>query len=223
MDILIPVGGVQNNEYRELRFALRSLEKHMQDIGELWIAGDCPDWLTNVNHIAMEDIPGNPNMSVQQKILAFCKDSGVLGDFLFTHDDILAVQDFSGAELPFYASEQGVGSLQNQLYFQVHTPIRYNRDMYQALFQNPDNNKVPSPRALYCNIYNAPATKIDEVILRVGPGVKPYSEQIKGAPFFSLNDRAAGKFEFMALMEELYPNPSRWELPAVVFDDDMSH
>lgn len=215
MDILIPVGGVQNNDYRELRFTLRSIEKHMKDIGKLYIAGDLPSWLVGVEHLKLDDIEGDERGSVQRKILGFCKVIDASEDFLFTHDDILAVKDFIGAELPFYASEEGRGSLQTQLYFQVHTPVRYNREMYAALFENPDNNKVASPRALYCNIYNAPATKINEVVLRVGPGVKPYSEQIKGAPFFSLNDRAAGKPEFMQLMAELYPEPSRWELPEV--------
>lgn len=214
MDIFIPLGGVQNNDYRELRFTLRSIEKHMQDIGRLFIAGDIPDWLVGVEHLKVDDIEGDARGSVQKKLLSFCKVEDATEDFLFTHDDILAVEDFIGSELPFYSSQEGTGSIHNPLYFQVHTPVRYNRKMYEALFENPDNNNAPSPRALYCNIYNAPAHKIDEVVLRVGAGVVPYSEQIKAAPFFSLNDRAAGKPQFLDFAERLYPQPSRWELPA---------
>lgn len=212
MDIFIPVGGVQNNDYRELRFSLRSIEKHMQDIGDLYIGGDCPDWLVGFKEIKVGDIAGDEKGSVQRKLMAFCNVIEATEDFLFTHDDILAVEDFSGSDLPFYSSQEGIGSLQNQLYFQVHTPVRYNREMYKKLFETQDIKSVASPRALYCNIYGAPATKIEEVVLRVGAGVKPFSEQIRVAPFFSLNDRAAGKPDFLALMEELYPNPSRWEL-----------
>lgn len=212
MDIFIPLGGVQNNDYRELRFTLRAIEKHMLDIGRVYMAGDLPEWLVGVEHLKVDDIEGDPNGSVQKKLLAFCKVMDADNDFLFLHDDTLACEDFIGSELPFYASQEGVGSIHNPLYFQVHTPVRYNREMYSTLFSNPDNNKVPSPRAFYLNYHNAPATKIDEVVLRVGPGVKPFSEQIKGAPFFSLNDRAAGKPEFMALMDEHYSTPSRWEL-----------
>lgn len=213
MDILIPVGGVQNNDYRELRYSLRSIEKHMLDIGRVFIAGDVPSWLVGVEELRVDDIEGDAVGSVQKKLEAFCKVEDATEDFLFTHDDILAVKDFSGADLPFYASQDGVGSLANPLYFQVHTPVRYNRKMYAELFANPDNNKVASPRALYCNFYKAPATKINEVVLRVGPGMKQFSEQIGDEAFFSLNDRAAGKNEFLALMADLYPTPSRWELP----------
>lgn len=185
----------------------------MLDIGRVFIAGDLPDWLVGVEHLKVDDIEGDAVGSVQKKLLSFCKVEDATDDFLFLHDDTLACEDFIGSELPFYAAQEGQGSIHNPLYFQVHTPVRYNREMYGGLFSNPDNNKVPSPRAFYLNYYQAPATKIDEVVLRVGPGVKSFEEQIEGAPFFSLNDRAAGKPEFLALMEKHYATPSRWELP----------
>ena len=212
MDVFIPLGGVQNNDYRELRYTLRAIEKHMSDVGRIFIAGNIPDWLVGVEELRIDDIVGDERGSVQKKLLAFCKVEDATEDFLFLHDDTLAVKNFSGAELPFYSVQEGVGSLSNPLYFQVHTPVRYNRKMYAELFANPDNNKVDSPRAFYCNFFRAPATKIEEVVLRVGAGVKPFSAQIGDAPFFSLNDRTAGKNEFLALMADLYPNPSRWEL-----------
>lgn len=213
MDILIPVGGPQNNDYRELRYTLRALDKHMTDIGRLFIAGHVPVWLINVTQVPWTTLSKSPVVDVQDKLLTFCDIEEATEDFLFCHDDILANADFSGAELPFYALQEGVGSFNNPLYFQVHTPIRYNREMYKALFSNPDSNKVPSPRAYYCNMYNAPATKTVDTVLRVGAGMKPYKEQIEGVPFYSLNDRAAGKPEFLAMMEELLPIPSRWESP----------
>jgi hypothetical protein len=212
MDIFIPVGGPQNNDYRELRYTLRSLEKHMLDLGTVYLAGDLPSWLTGVEILNILDIPNNPNRDVQNKLMFFCQQEEPTEDFLFCHDDTLANEDFTAEDLPFYCAQEGQGSIHNPLYFQVHTPVRYNRKYYSELFANPDNNKVASPRAFYLNYYQAPATKIDEVVLRVGAGVKPYHEQIAGAPFYSLNDRAAGKPEFEQMMADLFPEPSKYEL-----------
>lgn len=184
----------------------------MKDLGRVYIAGHVPDWLTNIEKVDVEDIIGNPAKDVQNKLLAFCDIEEATDDFIFAHDDTLANMDFEGDTLPFYASQEGQGSVLNPLYFQVHTPVRYSRKYYRELFSNPDNNKVPSPRAFFLNYYQAPATKIEEVVLRVGAGVKPYDEQIAGAPFYSLNDRAAGKPEFLALMDKLFPEPSKFEL-----------
>lgn len=211
MDVFIPVGGVQNNDYRELRFCLRAIERHMRDLGRVFLAGRLPDWLRDVEILDVEDVPDNPNESVQRKLLALCGDDRVTADFIFSHDDIYPVQDFRGEELPFYATSEGPSGMYQPRHFAVHTPVRYRREMYRQLFENAKGVPVPSPRNFYCNFFRAEGKKIEEVVLRIGEGARAPAEQIARAPFFTLNDRAAGKAECVAFLESLYPVPSRFE------------
>ena len=212
MDVFIPLGGPQNNNFLELRYTLRSLERYMIDLDRVFIAGERLDWLVGVEYLSVYDDFADPRGSVQKKLLAFCKVEDASDDFLFTHDDIIARVFFSGEKLPFFGNTSGVGSIVFPQDFSVHTPVRYNRKMYAELFSNPDNNKVDSPRSFYLNFYGAVAEKCDDVVLRLGhPNVSPEKDILR-APFFTLNDRVAGTDAFLSFMDSLFPDPSRFEV-----------
>ena len=61
MDIVIPLGTESRWHDNELRFTLRSIEKHLTGYRNVIIVGWCPPWVQNVVHIKKEDWAGKKN------------------------------------------------------------------------------------------------------------------------------------------------------------------
>jgi len=153
MDIVYPIGkGSRYNNF-ELRMSLRSLEKHLSNMGNVWIIGEKPDWIQNMNHIHKHDINTVPDRNMMEKLKLACETPEISEDFLMVHDDHYLLADFDADTLPYYYSEdltqyvtrrfdQGYGqraknSLQYltekklpTLYFDIHYPIRYNKKKF---------------------------------------------------------------------------------------------
>ena len=71
-DILIPLGTGSRHDNLELRYCLRSIEKHLKGVGNIFIVGEKPEWIKNVIHIPFKDNPNNWNRArnIYDKILA---------------------------------------------------------------------------------------------------------------------------------------------------------
>lgn len=71
-DVLIPLGQGSRHDNLELRYCLRSIEKHLTGVGNVWIVGERPEWLCNVVHVPCQDNPNNWNRAwnIWRKIMA---------------------------------------------------------------------------------------------------------------------------------------------------------
>jgi hypothetical protein len=124
-DILIPLmhdGSKYNN--LELRYCLRSIEKHLKDYGNIFIVGELPEWIQKetVIHIPFEDSIDNKQRAwnIYRKIiegitfsLQSIKLEGYFMDvkeekimlsdnFLFVNDDHYLLTDYIAGEFPYY-------------------------------------------------------------------------------------------------------------------------
>ena len=211
MDVVIPLGGPQNNAHNELRYTLRSIEKYMQDLGRVFVVGTLPEWLTNVEHIAVDDFCADPVKNVMQKIRAVCDDARVSADFLLAHDDTFALKDFSGDGFPFYANRKGRGGIGSGINFALHYPLPVNKEMWSKLFPLGVYPAGMSPRDFYCNFYGATATEIKENIIKAADTPEAISAALKGQPFGNVNDRAFGHPEFSTFIRSRFPERSAFE------------
>jgi hypothetical protein len=211
MDVFIPLGGKQNNDYLELRFALRSIERYMTDLDDVFIAGDIPSWVTETHRIDYLNPSSNERVDVHNKILSACLDDAITDDFLLWHDDFFAFKDFDGETLPFYSLDDGVGDFMFQKRFNVHYPVRYNKEMYSKLFTTQDISGISSPRNLYLNLYKAPCERISECIIMAGQPLEAIRTQLADVPFATVNDRAFSHEDFTTFMYERFPDKSRFE------------
>ena len=50
IDLAIPLGPTIDN-YEELRYVLRSAEKHLKGLRNVYVYGKCPNWVKDVNHV----------------------------------------------------------------------------------------------------------------------------------------------------------------------------
>lgn len=168
----------QNNE---LRFSLRSVEKHLKGFGNVWIIGEKADFLEGVNHIKMSDPSHCKETNIKEKIIRACREKNISDSFLFFNDDHFLNKDFIADAFPYYHSDklseavsnrnrkdQYSWALQNTFNvlmnnglqisnFDVHYPIVYNKDKFILSMNKYDWSSFPYydygfvVKSLYCN------------------------------------------------------------------------
>jgi hypothetical protein len=62
-------------KWQELKYSLRSIEKHFPFDFKVWLVGDLPEWITGVNYIPHKRCVGmqeNTTYDAIAKFLSFC-------------------------------------------------------------------------------------------------------------------------------------------------------
>ena len=153
VDIVVPLGAGSYWNNNELRFSLRSVEKHLSNVGKVWIIGDLPDWLQNVIHIPLHDSAGRPpDYNMMKKLARACQEVELSEDFLYMNDDHYLLSDFDANTFPNYyhgtiqeylkhRGLDGYGKRCNNtlkalngnptFYYDIHYPIRLNKELYR--------------------------------------------------------------------------------------------
>jgi hypothetical protein len=233
--IVIPLGTGSRWGDKELRYTLRSVEKHLSGYGDIFIIGECPNWLQNVVHIpATEgDKTYEKERNIWNKIMLAYQDERVSNDFLFMNDDHFLLQDYQAGKFPFYAygflsdyltrEDQYKNTLQNtfdqfgdNLYFDIHCPIVYNKaalTVMNELWSWPEKWGY-CIKTLYCifkaGVDGLQAEHIPDLKISEALPASRIRELISGRPWFSMNNRAReGSIE--TVLQELYPIPSKYE------------
>lgn len=121
MDILYIIGeNCSKCNYNELRYSLRSIEKYGKNIGRVFVAGYCPDFLSDeVIKIPVEQpYKYNPNendliltekhCNMLYTILYVIDNSDISEEFLVSMDDHIYIRDVDFDNYPFYVKKYGV-------------------------------------------------------------------------------------------------------------------
>jgi hypothetical protein len=159
-DVVYVLGTGSRWNDNELRFSLRSLEKNLKDFRNIYIVGECPEFLQNVIHVPAVDIfePAiNADGNIITKVLAACKCKELSDDFLFINDDHLVLQPVAAIDVPslhhgdmttfppdYWKLNYWRGRLkrtmevlrQNNyttLHFDCHTPIVFNKHIFPEI------------------------------------------------------------------------------------------
>ena len=234
--IVIPLGVGSRWNDTELRYCLRSVEKHLTGYGDVFIIGEKPSWLRNVVHIPFDE-GFNPQSyekerNIYKKVMTACNDGRVTDDFLFMNDDHFLLQDYEAMKFPYYC--QGWLSefmtvtdykttISNTiellwplghdcLYFDIHCPIVYNKARF-AWCLSADWSKYFGYciKTVYCNsVEGLKAIEYPDLkINEVYPADKIH-KFIAGRPWFSIGDQAR-QGGLLKVLQELYPNKSKYE------------
>lgn len=250
MDIIYALGSGSLWDNNEIRYSLRSVEKHLRNVGNVYIIGANPSFLKDFIHIDFQDKFGEAGIqkanNVKDKILLACEVKKLSNEFLFMADDHFLLQDHDCKTFPYYCHgdlepvaeaikkrspyDNYLKTYRNTIDFlnksgmptvdfNPHAPIRYKKKIFKEVM-----NAAPWDvkwglliKSIYCNSTNvSPVEFMGDVKIS-----RPYSyEQIKeiisDKPMFSIGDRGImnGRTVWQPLlqvMNELYPNPSRWE------------
>lgn len=129
MDILYIIGhNCSEIDYFELRCSLRSLEKYGKNISRIYVAGYCPDWLSDrvikVPHEQLFQIDHNPSTeeeTVQNLTIKHCNmldtllyavdNTDIGNEFLVSMDDHFYVRETDFDIYPFYRKRSCGGML----------------------------------------------------------------------------------------------------------------
>lgn len=235
-DLLIPVGGQSDwFDFYELMFALRSIEKYAPMVDRVFIIGKKPEWLNdNVVHLGFPDMnarAGLKDLNILEKILFACEESDISEDFIFSNDDIILLEPMT--ELPNYywgtvteyiqinpflnagykstmirtKAQLEFRNLQDK-FFDIHTPIFYNRQKFIDTF---DNHRLALGIK---SVYGNNITGIEVPLLDFKLKREYTQEQIEiksqGRKFMSFNHKALNT-EMKTYLQKLFPNKSKYE------------
>ena len=120
MDILYIVGnGNSHCKNQDLRYSLRSIDKYGKGIGRVFVAGYCPEWLSDevvkIPHTQPYDTVNKPFSSraglackfanVLSTILYVVDNSDIGEEFLLSMDDHFYTREVDFANYPFYSKD----------------------------------------------------------------------------------------------------------------------
>lgn len=228
MDILYVLGKGSIKGDIELRFSLRGIEKHLRDVGTVWIVGECPKWLQNVNYIPFHDDRNRPpDYNIMRKIEYFCERLEDPASFVFFNDDHYLLSEFTADDFPYFyqgslvdyvklRGPDGYGRrasntlkyLQaNDLptkYFDIHTPIVYNKEAFLKTVTNAVDWQTPDAfiiKSLYANSLKIEGTESKDFKINTLP---PPNCQI-----FSTFPHV--KSAIWRFLQEQFPDQSKYE------------
>lgn len=229
MDVVYTLGtGSKYNNF-ELKMSLRSIEKNLKGFDQVWIVGECPAWIKNVNHILHPDNHSIPDWNIADKITVYCNQPEGSEDFFFINDDHYLMHEFEVSEFPYYhagtlddyvkkRSNDGYGRrASNTLkhlksnglpskYFDIHYPIIYNKKIFIEIVSKLPWDATEDGfiiKSLYGNSIKAEGINVvidNKSTSTPQPNVKVYSSM----PFMK---KAIQRF----LLEQ-FPKKSRFEL-----------
>lgn len=202
-------GSLANN--LEILYSIRSLEKHMLDLVNIYVIGDEPLNVPGVEHIHAYDRTRDKWVNAYEKVIRACDVPQISEEFLLMNDDFFLTENMLGSEWPFYALKGSNGGSCGPLSFHVHCPVRVKKEWYKNMPFSCDQKACRSPRSFYANFYHAPPKFSDDFVLRVGHGMRPADVQISSWPCFTISDSAMLDPDFVLWLHERYPDPSRFE------------
>lgn len=234
--IVIPLGRGSRNNDLELRYCLRSAEKHLTGYGDVFIIGEKPEWLRNVVHIPCPDQGDksyDKERNIFHKIMAACAYDRVSDDFLFMNDDHFLLQDYEAGKFPYYCHGWLSGFMtvtdykhtiwntidwlrplgHECLYFDIHCPIVYNKEKFNWCLSDADWTKHFG----YCiktgygnSVEGLNAIEYPDLKINEAYSADKIRKLITGRAWFSIGDKAFNG-EIKKVLQELYPHKSRYE------------
>jgi hypothetical protein len=234
--IVIPLAGHGHGSRwndTELRYCLRSIEKHLSGHGDIFLIGHRPDWCINVHHIPAVDgeMVYERDRNIFNKIMLAINDERVTENFLFMNDDHWLLKDYQADRFPIYChgdlAEYVVredlygNTVKNTAlhvdalspYFDVHCPIVYNKTIFPQLQRYDWNKKYGyCIKTLYVNQLAPPFITTEHPDIKINEPISSNKIRmlIDGKHWFSAGHKAAqgglGK-----TLQDLYPVKSRYE------------
>lgn len=216
MDILYYIGDGSMRGNDELRYSLRSIDAHCKDVDRVFIVGNKPAFLKDVEYIWVDDIKGKWWKNAFRKTKAAIE-AGISENFLLMNDDFYMLKDFECSTYPVYHKgdipSEPANDYQKVIvntrkvleregkpfkHYGVHCPIVINGKKYLELEKYFD--EPVSARCLYGNLFCKG--------LKTADNKSTTLKDAKQKCFSSNNWMADNVFNEL---KKLFPNPSRWE------------
>jgi hypothetical protein len=233
MDIVYPLGKGTTWDNNEIRYSLRSVEKFLSGVENVWVVGEKPSWLKNVIHLPFPDITGVPWRNTMAKLLHVCKQADLSDEFLYMNDDFFLHDYFDIETFPYlYRGNLPAGRRVSRLAalnrkentteilkqmrittldYDMHAPFRFQKEKVLRL---PITEKMPGafhPRSLYGNLYNVRGIQSHENLVWPRRSLVELEGELFEKQFFAITSNAGADWVVRKYIQNEYPVPSKYE------------
>lgn len=238
IDVVYILGKESRWNDTEIKYSVRSVQKHLSNYRNIIIIGEKPAFFNNeIIHIPYADEFGNKATNIMAKILCAAKDERTSRSFILFNDDYFLLKPTDALTYPYYykntlhqALEKNKGNYDfyqhiqytikalSQLGFELknfdsHYPIVYDKSRVIEVVQKYDWN-VPFGyifKSLYCNSIGIEGTHKDDCKLNHPHLLTNWPNITKNMDMFSIGDRCVNK-AMEQFLNQLYPEKSKYEL-----------
>ena len=234
IDVLYIVGNGSLYRNEELRYSLRSLDKFGQNVGRVFITGECPDFVDQEKVVFTPELDiGCPAINHWWKVDQTFRKTDIGDRALLMYDDIFFCKPTDCANYPWrwrgeLPTIRQDGEYRRSLYnaavllrndgypilnYCLHQPCIYEKDKFLSMEKDFEGLKMSdigiSPRCVYANRFvDGKAEYMKD--LKIRAWVKDLDELIKDRDCFSIADNCfRGPVEDW--LKKNLPERSRWE------------
>jgi len=237
ISVVIPIKSDTKNNNIELIYALRSLEKNLNGLGDIFIIGNKINSLKGLKYIECKDDKGSQfkERNIYRKILSACNDERVSNNFICTNDDIYLTKEFDANSLPFYHKSELINTMSKNagdyrkslnhtrkllmkmknttLDYDTHFPILYNKEHFCTFASEETNWNQPFSyviKSLYCNRKGVKGEYGGDCKIQTKMTYEEIVNKIGDKSFFSTSDGCMNE-DMIKYLNELYPTKSKYE------------
>ena len=231
VNIIIPYRHEVSNGI-ELKYALRSIEKHLTGYNHIYLIGDrFPEWITGVRFIEVSEPERKASKNILTKIKQSFAHAGSI--VLQWQDDIYLTKDLHIRDIKYWydgtlerSIERSHGGYKQLVintalklteefnYFDIHAPIIYRENYFNQIAGLDWDKKKYIVKSLYCKFDTTSESEGEEMKdckLHEKETKECRLNKIKDALFFSTSPQSIDP-AMIEILEELYPEKSKYEL-----------
>lgn len=235
IDVFYVLGTGSKWQNNEIRYSLRSLEKYGHNVGQVYVVGQKPSFISDkIKYIKAADI-GTPATNHWYKVKRFFVETGIK-KACYMMDDIFFIKNVDLEKYPYYChgdlkkyTDIGTNNYHRMITdtkleledenkpitnFEIHCPIIYEKDKFESLEQKfykikGRHRHFVGVRSYYCNMNGIKGITCDDMKIRK-PHMKTWLEKIKNSDCFSTSDDVI-KMGVGDWLIKKFPNPSKYE------------
>lgn len=102
MDLLYLLGSGSRHNNVELKYSLRSIEMYCTGYKRVFLVGEKPEWITNVEYFPSDDLYDCTHKNMMKKILDACHYTDISEDFVMQGDDHFYVRPYDFSKIVPY-------------------------------------------------------------------------------------------------------------------------
>lgn len=244
IDLVYVLGSGSAWENNEMRYSLRSVEKNLAGVRNVYVVGENPGIFSDkVFHIYYPDLlKQNADGNMARKILRACQENALSDNWLFMNDDFIINKPMVASEIPWLdkgdMAKHPPSHWNNNLYrrrlrrtydvlknrgyktmqYDYHAPMLMNKHAFQdvmALFDFEDHIGYTF-RSLYGNVMELPSIHLDgqKVTIYRHYDTDTLREYVHDAWFVGYNDSGLNA-SLKLWLKHTFPEKSKYERPTI--------
>lgn len=231
IDVVIPLGKGSSSANNELRFCLRSIEQFLNGYRNIWIIGQKPKFLRNINHITHEEYHPKSN-NIHDKIKRACQHGEISDNFILFNDDYFLIEKVDAPTYANYFSNDAlkevykrpkpdpyrkmVEDTEKELgkvwrYADIHCPIVINKELFLQQTYNRNHEHGLCVKSTYLHYAGFNGQLRHDPILRKPHTRQQIEDMLLTTDLISIHDEAINN-DFIEWIESKFPYHSKYEV-----------